>query len=109
MSNYKMSFADALYLAIEIRERSRDNAARLVAEIAESAYRLGYMAAKAEAINKPAIKEIAPGMFAVTLDNPEDLFRLLDDIERYEKTGDIPCNENANIIAALKGEPPYFV
>ncbi len=70
---------------------------------------IDYKAALARVDAMASVIEIMPGMYAVSLDSPEQLFRLLDDIERYLATGELPFNDNANIIAALQGKPPYFI
>lgn len=122
LSTFKLSLRDAVDMYKEIGQLGQENpisAVRALRDVIEHTYQLGYMAAKADAIKAEAekakrpdpftMKEVAPGVHAITLDNPEDLFRLLDDIARYEETGELPFNDNANVIAKIKGEPPYFV
>lgn len=90
-STYKMPIPDAVGWANKILDVPAGRGPLLhttlcVRDIASAAYAIGYKAAQADAITDAqqsqrspfAMQEIAPGMFAMTLENPEQLFTLLD-------------------------------
>lgn len=120
-SKYRMPLIEAVTFMLDARKMSFVNACRMVTLLARDCYAMGYKAAQADINARNAAKqsknsnpfdmrEVAPGIFAMTLDNPEQLFQLLDDIEHHQRTGEIPFDsKRANNIAKAKGEGPYFV
>lgn len=101
---YSLPLKDAVDLVKSLRSMNIVQAVREFRLWAKSLYTIGYAAGQADAnaaqqakskASPFAMQEIAPGMFAMTLDNPEQLFALLDML-----SGDLPFSPKANDIVA---------
>ncbi len=84
-----LSLKEAIAIVDSMRADSRVNAVRAFKLFIDLVYDVAYQNGQADMrkaqqeqaapkANPFAMKEVAPGIFALTLDNPEDLFRLLD-------------------------------
>lgn len=110
-----LTLADACKIVDELRSSSRVTAVRDFMELCRFMWDIAYRLGEAHAMRNQRQREAErnkpkQGDFQVhTFNSPEELFAFLDNLERHARTGEMPFNDDANKIAAIKGEPPYFV